>query len=265
MDNKKFIAGALVFSMLAAAYGCSDDDKSDSSAADSSPVSSADNEVSKEDNTAAEETTEELVPPSPAEASDPNTVTFDDGDFSFASVVEKNDADNADVALGELSIVEVQGNKMLKFTDDETVPLDGKVQKVIINAAALIGTENLEKVRSIEFDVYAEATADNLKTDDADNVRAPGWIGGGGGTVVDGDKWFDFGEYSGGEYNFEMSGAVHAEFKFLLAAAGQKWTSEMEDANFLVMRWGIANQSNLLIDNIVFYDEDGNSIPLLAK
>ena len=36
----------------------------------------------------------------------------------------------------------------------------------------------------------------------------------------------------------------------------------MEDANFLIMRWGIANESDMYIDNIVFYDEDGNSIPV---
>ena len=33
-----------------------------------------------------EETTEELVPPTPTEATDPNAITFDDGVFDFASV-----------------------------------------------------------------------------------------------------------------------------------------------------------------------------------
>ena len=31
----------------------------------------------------------------------------------------------------------------------------------------------------------------------------------------------------------------------------------MEDANFLIMRWGLANESDMMIDNIVFYDADG--------
>ena len=39
----------------------------------------------------------------------------------------------------------------------------------------------------------------------------------------------------------------------------------MEDANFLIMRWGIANESDMYIDNIVFYDEDGKSIPLAER
>ena len=89
----------------------------------------------------------------PVESSDPNAVTFDDGDFSFASVIN----DDNESACGELSVTEVMGNRMLKFTDDMTVSLDGKVQKISINAVKLIGTENLPKVRSIEFDVYAEA------------------------------------------------------------------------------------------------------------
>ena len=38
----------------------------------------------------------------------------------------------------------------------------------------------------------------------------------------------------------------------------------MEDANFLIMRWGLANESDMMIDNIVFYDADGNSIPLAS-
>ena len=198
-------------------------------------------------------------PPAPAEAEDENAVTFDDGDFSFAEIV----CDDKEAADGELSVVEVQGNKMLKFTDSGNVDLDVRVQKLRINAVQLIGAENLERVRKIEFDMYADASAELLQTEDGKNVKAPGWIGGGGGTVTaDKEDWYDFGEFSGGEYTFDMSGAVHAEFKFLLAASGKKCSTDMEDANFLIMRWGLQNESNLYIDNIVFYDENGESIPV---
>lgn len=256
MNYRKFIAGAMAATMFAMAAGCGD--KKSSSSSDDDSVSK-----SPAPATSAEETTEELTAPSPVEASDANAVTFDDDDFSFASVVERNDTDNSDAASGTLSVVEVQGNKMLKFTDDGSIPLDSRVQKIKISAVDLIGAENLEKVRSIELDVYADATAELLVTDEGSNIKAPGWIGGGGGTVVDGGKWYGFSDFSGGEYNFDMSGAVHAQFKFLLADGGQKWTADMEDANFLIMRWGIANESNLYIDNIVFYDADGNSIPII--
>lgn len=254
MNYKSFIAGAMAFALAACAAGCGD--KKDS---DPKPDSNKETTAPTEETTA--EVTTEAEPPEPVDATDPNTVTFDDGVFDFA--FSKSDDD--DCAKGELSVVELMGNKMLKFTDDNTVPLEGKVQKIGISATKLLGNEGAAKVRSIEFDVYAQATADNLKTDDAEGVRAPGWIGGGGGTVTAQDKWYDFKEFSGGEYNFETSGNVHAVFKFLLADSGQCWSADMEDANFLIMRWGVANESDLYIDNIVFYDEDGNSIPLLVQ
>ncbi len=200
----------------------------------------------------------------PAEASDPNAVTFDDGDFSFASVIN----DDSESACGELAVVEVLGNKMLKFTDDMTVSLDKKVQKISINSAKLLGTENLSKVRSIEFDIYADAVTDGYVNQDGNNVKAAGTISCGGGTVVDKTdsdgkrKWYDFTGFEGGEYNLSMSGAVHGIFKFLLADSGLCWSEKMDDANFLIMRWGSENQSNLYIDNIVFFDENGVSIPL---
>ena len=52
------------------------------------------------------------------------------------------------------------------------------------------------------------------------------------------------------------------EFKFLLAESGKKWDSTVEDVNFSVMRWGMQNISDFYIDNITFYDIEGNAIPL---
>ena len=259
MNYKSFIAGAMAFALAACAAGCSDKKESDTNA-DNNKETAAPADTTAE--ATEEETTEELQPPVPVEATDPNTVTFDDGVFDF--VTTRNE--DPDCASGTISVAELMGNKMLRFADDNTVPLEGKVQKVIISATKLLGSEGAAKVRSIEFDLYAQATADHLKTDDAEGVRAPGWIGGGGGTVTaKDDKWYDFKEFSGGEYNFETSGAVHGTFKFLLADSGLCWTEDMEDANFLIMRWGITNESDMYIDNIVFYDEDGNSIPLAER
>ncbi len=254
MDYKRIMAGAAAFALAVCAAGCAKKD---------SGKKSEDKEPTTVETTAEatteEETTEEKQPPTPVEADDPNAITFDDGVFDFAEVK----TDDPDCASGELSVEELMGNKMLKFTDDNTVPLKGKVQKIDIRVLPLLGAEGAAKVRRIEFDLYAQATKDGLKTNDAENVRAPGWIGGGGGTVTAAnDKWYDFQEFDGGEYDFETSGPVHVKFKFLLADSGQCWSEDMEDANFLIMRWGIANESDIMIDNIIFYDEDGNSIPL---
>lgn len=196
--------------------------------------------------------------PSPAECDDPNAITFDDDDFFFASI-DKTGKDHAD---GELIIVEIQGNKMLKFNDDGTNFSDGTVQKIKIDAARLLSPESLKKVRSIEMDVYADATSDQLITKNGKRIKAPGWIGGGGGASISEDKWYKFGDWEGGEYNYERSGAVHIELKFLLAVSGQCWNGESDESNFLIMRWGSQNEGNFYIDNIIFYDENKNSLPI---
>ena len=186
MNYRRVIAGALAFVMAACAAGCG---KKDSGKNDS-----------KENTTAAtteEVTTEEATKgkeqPMPTVPTDPNAITFDDGKFDF--VFEKGD--DPDCAKGTLSVEELLGNKMLKFADDNTVPLSGKVQKIGISVAKLLGYEGAARVRRIEFDMYAKATADHLKTDDADGVRAPGWIGGGGG-IVRGNSGFKRGKRGGG-------------------------------------------------------------------
>ena len=196
--------------------------------------------------------------PAPAECDDVNAVTFDDGDFSFASV-DLSEKDHAD---GELEIAEIKGNKMLKFNDDGTNYKDSTVQKIKIDAVKLLNPEDLPKVRSIEMDVYADATAKELVTENGDNVKAPGWIGGGAGANVTGDEWYKFGDWENGEYNYKMSGAIHLELKFLLAEKGKCWSEDMDEAVFVIMRWGAQNEGNFYIDNIVFYDENKNSIPI---
>ena len=36
----------------------------------------------------------------------------------------------------------------------------------------------------------------------------------------------------------------------------------MEEVGLQIMRWGLQNVTSTYIDNITFYDEEGNSIPL---
>ncbi len=262
MEMKKFLAVFAALAMAAAVTGCEkNEDNSSSQPSQATETTQAPTEEATEAPTeeiTEEVTEEELIPPSPAECDDPNAITFDDGDFSFA----QPKLDDVDSAQGLLSIETVEGNKMLCFNDAGTNFADGTVQKIMFDAAKLLTPENLAKVRSIEMDVYADATSDAFKNDNGENVMAPGWIGGGGGANVAGDKWYEFAEWEGGEYNFPMSGAAHVEMKFLLALGGQCWDETMEEATFQIMRWGAQNEGNLYVDNIVFKDEDGNSLPI---
>lgn len=258
MKTKEIIT-ALTAVVLAAAFtGCGEKNESSDITEESSAAVTDEAPAESETEEATEAPTEEATPAAPAECDDANAVTFDDGNISFASIKD----DDPDSAQGTLSLSEIQGNPMLAFTDSGTNFADGTVQKIKIDAAKLLAPEDLAKVRSIELDVYATATAEEFVNEDKENVKAPGWIGGGGGANVSGDKWYEFSEWEGGEYNFETSGPVHVTMKFLLAATGQCWDETMEEATFQIMRWGAQNEGDMLIDNIVFLDADGNSVPL---
>ena len=133
----------------------------------------------------------------------------------------------------------------------------------------LLAPEQLTEVNSIEFDLYVEAKADLFENEDGEFVRVPGWIGGGGGSEMADGKWFGFKDFSASgvqEYVLERSDAVHVNFLFTFASSGKKWEDTMTEPYFQVMRWGMGNISDLYIDNITFYDADGNSIaPTLSE
>ena len=219
--------------------------------------------------TTAEETTEEVTEPptnAPLAEGDANACTFDDMDESIAELIVDDDT----AADGKLSIAEIDGNKMLKFTDETTTAdnIEDAVQKIRLDVTKLLAPEQLELVNSIEFDLYAEAKDTVYVNEDGENVKAPGWIGGGGGTECADGKWYGFSDFSGTglqEYVLERSDACHVTFKFLLAASGKCWNAEMTEPYLQIMRWGMGNISDLYIDNITFFDADGKSIPLTVS
>lgn len=213
-----------------------------------------------------EETTEEVTEPptnAPLPEADPNACTFDEVGADVAVLV----VDDKQAVNGTLSIEEIDGNKMLKLTD-ETSNADNfsdAVQKIRFDVSKLLAQNQLELVDRIEFDLYAEARDTLYVNEDGENMLAPGWIGGGGGTECSDGKWYGFADFSGSniqEYWLPRTDACHVTFKFLLAASGKKWDNTMTQPYLQIMRWGIGNISDTYIDNITFYDADGNSIPL---
>ncbi len=209
----------------------------------------------------AEET--EPLTNAPFPETDVNAVTFDEIGADIATLV----ADDDTTVDGTLTIAEIDGNHLLKLTDNTTTAdnLETAVQKIRFDVTRLLAPEQLEQVNSITLDVYAEAKDAVFVNDDGESMRVPGWIGGGGGTETCDGKWYGFADFSASginEYNLERSDACHVTFKFLLAASGRKWDAEMTEPYFQLMRWGMQNISDLYIDNIVFLDDAGNSIPL---
>lgn len=257
MMKKNLILLSLLTAMLLSATACGGSADLHSSVAETEATTEATEPPT-------EATTEKVIPThAPFPEADANAVTFDDGNFAFATII----CDDGGAADGTLSVENVDGNAMLKYTDTTTTAenFNEMVQKVSINLNALLSPEQIESVHSIAFDMYAQAEADLFVNDDGENLKVPGWIGGGGGTTVADGKWYSFADFAASsinEFDLERSDAYRVEFKFLLASAGKKWTAEMEEVNLLIMRWGLQNLSSTYIDNITFYDADGNSIPL---
>lgn len=254
MKKTRIIAVLLLASLLSMT-GCS-------GAAESSveePTTEATEAVTEEETEA--ETEEPTNAPFPD--ADPNAVTFDNAGAEIASVF----ADDELAVDGTMEVVNVDGNNMLRLTDTTTTAenIYGRVQKVRIDITRLLSQEQLELVDSIEFDVCAEAKDTVFVNDDGETPKVPGWLGGGGGTETCDGKWYGFKDFSASniqEYALERSDMYHVTFKFLLAASGRKWDATMTEPYLQIMRWGMQNISDLYIDNITFYDADGNSIPL---
>lgn len=259
--KKTLVLLSVLTAMLLSVTACGGD--SNSTAETEAPTTQA-TEAPEEVTTEAP-TEAETEPPTnaPFAEADPNAVTFDDGNFDFASIVCDDDGS----ADGTLSVEVVDGNSMLKYTDTKTTAenLGTLVQKISIDVSKLLTPEQYAEVSSISFDILGTAEADLLVGETGENLKVPGWIGGGGGSVTMDDKWYGFADYSASEINeyvLERSDAYRVNFKFLLASGGKRWDAAMEAPNFLIMRWGIQNLSNTYIDNITFYDADGNSLPL---
>ncbi|MCR4646869.1 MAG: hypothetical protein K5695_15930 [Oscillospiraceae bacterium] len=252
--QKKLIAFLLLGAMLAAT-GCAGKTES-SSVAETEPTAQEVTEATTEEVT-------EAPTNAPFPEADPNAVTFDNVGADIAVIVVDDDAS----VDGTLSIESVDGNNMFKFTDNTTTAdnISKAVQKVRIDVTKLLAKEQLELVDHIEFDVCAQAKDTVFVNDDGDTPKVPGWIGGGGGTETCDGNWYGFTDFSASgiqEYDLERCDMYHVSFKFLLAASGKKWDDTMTQPYLQIMRWGIQNISDFYIDNITFYDADGNSIPL---
>ena len=186
----------------------------------------------------------------PFPEADPNAITFDDGNFSFVSVVQDDDTS----VKGTLSIEFVDGNAMLKFTDNSTNAenLPSAVQKISISANSLLEEHQLESVAKIAFDLYTESKTESFS----------GSFTAGGGTTCINGEWFNFPDFSVEQCNLQRSDANHVEFAFPEDDPGKRWDSTVEKPEILFMRWNMETCSDFYLDNLTFYDEEGNAIPL---
>lgn len=176
-----------------------------------------------------------------------DVVDFEDGNYSFVSMKTDDGGDNS-----TLSVVDFNGSKQLKVdvTDCANVP------KVYFDLNSMLGSDDFDKVKTIQMDVTFESK---------DGVTPPGWAGGAIGTQGGEAKTPNWAQtaWECGEYDKAVSDPVTIERKFLLYS--ERLVNGTEGTHMILMRWGSEVDYNMYVDNIRFLDADGNAIAVDLK
>jgi len=223
--------------------------------------------VPEEEAVTEETTAEELTEPDyPVFTPDANAITFNDSDDLFtahcmAQMNFENDESNC-----RLSVAEYKGERQLRIEvlDYDNEKYKYKTPKIVFDMDELVGSDNLSKVKSFTCDITQVAVGE-FKGDDGEMMLVPGNLMGTFGSNVGEDcEWYQpagsSNEFAAAEWNFEWE-HISVEGKWLLKGFADGTT----DSTLVFMRWSIPNQADIYIDNLTFYDEDGNSIPIVYK
>ena len=246
---------------------------SSESAAESSAEESSEAESSEE---SAAESSEEEEPKEPPTRDvgtvDANAITFEDGDMHSGHQM-KGGNDEADV---ELSIADLDGDKKLKvhvLRDDPAE--DYGVPKIVFNLPEMIGTENVGKIGHISVDFTCIANEAWQHEDGTESVVVGNFLGALAGnlasekgTDADGNTiqntWATHYEFKLDDWKFpEHTWRVETDVPANRIPANG-YAENDEGTTLVIMRWGQKNDVDFYIDNITFFDKDGNSIPVLA-
>ncbi len=189
-----------------------------------------------------------------ASAEGATVLDFEDGAFTGISM--KTD-DGGDKSV--LSVVDYNGSKQL-LVDIQNAT---RVPKVFFNIGEIVGYDNMDKVAKISLDLTIQSTL-ILDDSDPENIwyEIPSWQGGGAG-CQDGEGgslgWTDVGGWSAEEYE-----NASKTITYTADLGSARFTNGTEGSHFLFMKWAgtEANPVDMYIDNVVFYDADGNALEL---
>ncbi len=168
-----------------------------------------------------------------------DVVDFENGDLTgFEMLLTDADSDQS-----PLSVAEYNGSKAL-FVDKQDA---GKIAKLQIDALALVGASNLDKIKSISFDVF-------VINPDGEVLN---WNGGGIGAKIgpEGIIW-----YQGGSW--EINDAENSEGTTTFTETfvdTMGFTKDATASGYLFMNWS-GNLNDFYLDNVKFLDVDGNPL-----
>lgn len=266
---KKLLAILSALTMLGALVSCGKDTADSSSTAESSAPETTAAESSQEESSEEESSASE---PLPREAGpiDANAITFEDGELYTCRQVNGG-GDECDI---ELSVVDLDGDKKLKvhaLRDDPAEKFG--VVKIVFNLPELLGLENVGNIGHISVDFTCLANEMWKHEDGTETLVVGNFLGALAGNLAsekatDADGNLIQNEWAT-HYEFEYQEWEHSEGTWrcetdvpaLLPVNG--YAANDAGTTLVIMRWGQENDVDIYIDNLTFYDKDGNSMPIL--
>ncbi len=268
MKLKKMLAMLSAVAMLGVLGSCGKDTADSSSAAETSVPETTAAETSEE----SSEEESSVSDPLPRDVGpvDANAITFDDDDMCTAHQMGDGN-DECDI---ELSIVDLDGDKKLKLhplkadTDAEY-----GVVKLVFNLPQMLGLENVGNIGKISVDFTCIANGTWINDDGSESLVVGNFLGTVGGSIAS-EKGYDeednLIQNTWAQTDFSYQDWEHSEgswrcetvipFKNLPANG---YAANDEGASLVIMRWKQKNDVDIYIDNLTFYDKDGNSMPVI--
>ncbi|MBQ9908117.1 MAG: hypothetical protein IJM46_15270 [Oscillospiraceae bacterium] len=270
---KKMLAIIAATAMLGTLVSCGKDTAG--STAESSAAETTTAETSAESSEESSEEESSVSDPLPRDVGpvDANAITFEDDDLHTAHQMGGG-GDETDVEMG---IVDLDGDKKLKIhavRDDASK--DYGVVKIVFNLPEMLGLENVGNIGHITVDFTCIANEMWKNDDGSESLVVGNFLGALAGNIASEKGTDEEGNLIqntwSNHYEFAYQDWEHSEGSWRcetdIPAKGipaNGYAANDEGTTLVIMRWGQKNDVDIYIDNITFYDKDGNSMPVLAS
>ena len=271
MKLKKTLAMLAALMMAATLFSCGKD-TAESSVAETSASETSAAETSEESSEESSEEESSVSDPLPRDVGpvDANAITFDDGDLHTCHQMN----DGGDECQVELSVEDLDGDKKIKVhpvRDDDSK--DYGVVKLVFNLPEMLGADNVGNIGHISVDFTCIAT-DTWKNDDGSESLVVGNFLGALASVLASEKAKDDEgnviQNTWGQFEFGYQDWEHEEGSWRCETdipynkiPANGYAANDPSTSLVIMRWGQKNSVDFYIDNVTFFDKDGNSMPIM--
>ena len=270
MNMKKALAMLAALAMVGSLASCGKDVPDSTAESSVAETTTAETSEESSEESSEEESSEEEVKEPPTRDVGPidaNAITFDD-DNMYTAHQMGGGGDECDI---ELSVVDLDGDKKLKVHAIRAE--EGKdfgVVKLVFNLPQMLGLENVGNIGHISVDFTCIANEEWQNDDGTSSLVVGNFLGALAGNLasekgtdeegnVIQNTWANHYEYKLDDWDFgEHTWRVETDIPALLPANG--YAANDEGTTLVIMRWAQKNDVDFYIDNITFYDKDGNSM-----